>query len=363
MNESMLPDLKHYLSGELGVRVEDATVNSRHTILWRGPESSASFVSVPETTEQFEATVKAHIKYNIPFALIAGGTGLAGAQRAQGEPYIDIRLLNQLEKLTFKDTSELKFSKVDRKLNDVEQADKWRDELSAFIVKKGFSSEEEIDKFFEGVKFKGQAAVGIGTVNHVLVPAGVFLPFDAGSNKIGNATLGGVTALYSAGADVGSFGAPADSTTYVRSISGKGKVFDETGLNGNKRDRKDNEPFLTRDKLLFGDSAIGSEGTFKLITDVEFVATQIPKQRHVFILSFDSKEDVMSFRESLTQQFGEQHIRQFEIMNDEAVKMVKDKKPDVYGKVFGNSNVSNYYVMIDIMDQQKFDPENNIGIK
>lgn len=357
-----LPDIKVVLRA-FGISFKDSDFTTRHTEVHRSAPSDPTLAIMPETPEQLQFAIETLGKFNQPFVIIAGETGYAGAQRAsENEVHLDMGKFNQLKSITFSNGDVFEFEPQKRSINsDFLNVEMWKDQLHKFLSEKNLS-EEELKNYTAGLKIKTEAGVSIGAVNEVLAIANQFIPFDAGSAKIGNASIGGVVANYSFGADAKALGSPADCCIKAYSFNGNGKHRIDEGAGGKLREFKEGEAALRADRLPLGNNAIGGQGTFSVTYELEMATKEIPAQRHVFFLKFDNYKQVANCIDSVEKEFPN-NIRQIELMNRASVELVQKYNHNNYRNFFPSEEISNYYVMLDIMDKVKFNSESpsNIG--
>lgn len=359
---SKIPDIKAVLRAS-EIALKDLDFTTRHTEVHRSAPSDPTLAIMPEAQEQLQFAIETLGKFNQPFVIISGETGYAGAQRAsENEVHLDMGKFNQIKRINFKNGDTLEFEPQKRSINsDFSNVEIWKDQLHRFLSEKNLS-EEELKNYTAELKVVTEAGVSIGAVNEVLAIANQFIPFDAGSAKIGNASIGGVVANYSFGADAKALGSPADCCIKAYSCNGNGKLRVDAGAAGKLREFKEGEAALRADRLPLGNSSIGGQGTFSVIYELEMAAKEIPAQRHVFFIKFDNYEQVTNCIDILEKEFPN-NIRQIELMNRASVELVQKHNHNNYRNFFPSEEISNYYVMLDIMDNVKFDSQSpdNIG--
>lgn len=305
---------------------EDAAYGN-YTNPERGEKSFPSLIFRPENTEQLQKIVKILNEYKFGAVIFAGNTGLVSAQRAQGEAVIDMNMLDNVTSITLKNGEVYNFSKP--KESPFKKAEIWKDELAIWKNSKEFANNDFYDAIIEC-----EAGASVGTINSILEPLGIEVPIDTGAMWIGGGMSAGAAAANASHGTFGLlYGKASDLVVETESINGDGSLRTDKGQAGVKPTVLDGEVIINSARAQYGDSAIGTQGTFALITKLKFITKRIPVSRHYFLVQVDNLAEVANIRKALRMNFTNK-VLQFEIMNHFSLELVRKFEPENYVNPF-----------------------------
>ncbi len=346
-----LEQLKNYLSAnQLGFQIvyPENPAYENYTNPERGEKSVPSLIFIPDKIEHVQAILKLLNEYKFATVIFAGNTGLVSAQRAEGEAVIDMNLLDNIISLTLKNSEVFHFSKPNE--SPLKKAYIWRDELVAWKNSKGFSNKD----FFDA-EIECEAGASFGTLNYILAPHEIEVPVDTGAIWVGGGMSAGAAVANASHGTYGMLhGKASDLVVEVEAINGDGSPRTDKGVAGVKPVVLDGEVALNSARPQYGDSAIGTQGVFAIITKIKFVTKRLPKSRHYFLVQLDDINIVNKLRKMLRMNFTNK-VLQFEIMNQFSLELVRKFEPENYINPFyddagkpmdGKAPISSKYVLM-----------------
>lgn len=349
-------DAKLALEGkDIQVISADNLSFDKYVKMMRGADAEPTIVIKPKDEEQLQQTVETLNKLKLGAVIYAGATGLVSAQRAEGNAVIDVNSLDQLTSIKLSNGKSLLFSEKDSKLLPVKQADVWQEELQTWLAENSLTKEDCKD-----AEVDCQAGLSLGSLNHVLKPANIEIPVDTGAViKGGGMTVGGGVANATHGTYGLMHGTMSDLVVEANSINGDGTLRSDKGPNPSERVVPEDSTVINSAIAQYGNSAIGTQGTFALVVNAKLRTTSIPEEKHIFMVKTDNLEEVNNLRQSLQEQFPK-NVRQFEIMNQFATELVKKFEPsnfinpftDEMGNPVGNDTSidSKYIAMVELIE-------------
>jgi FAD/FMN-containing dehydrogenase len=299
----------------------------------RGLKSNPLIVFKPVDELALQQLIHALNQFKVSAVIFAGNTGLVSAQTAQEQAVIDLNYLNNLTKLSLKD----------KPYSHAKKADIWQQEMRYFINKHNLS----IDDFI-GATIECQGAVPVGSINYVLEPAGIEVPIDTGAVTMGGGMSAGAGV---ANASHGTFGLMhgklSDLALQVRAINGNGSYRIDANHEGRKIPLFEDKVNINSARAQYGESAMGTQGTFCIITNLKFKTFPIPVQRHLFLIELDNIEQVNILRRHLHSKFPK-NLRAYEIMNKFSTELVRKFESENYLNPFKSdkSPISSEYLIL-----------------
>jgi FAD/FMN-containing dehydrogenase len=245
-----------------------------YATLERGRPGTLQLLLEPATEAELSSLVAALRRHRVPTVTIAGQSGLVEAQRPQGVA-ISLRRFAGLGELTLPDGT-------------IVQPDAFAD----------LADRDPAD--LHGTTLRVSAGLTIDAINEALAPAGLKLPIVMGST--GSATAGACAANGSAGANAVRYGTAADLARHVRGVLGTGEIVAQAVPR--RRPATDSNACRIRsDRFTHGDSLVGSQGAFGLITEVTYEVFPIPRDQAIALLPVPDMATANHLREQLSARF------------------------------------------------------------
>ena len=304
----------------------------KYKYLERGAEADPVLVFKPVSQDELQIIIQLLNQFNCSAVIFAGNTGLVSAQRADGCAVIDVNYLDNLISLTLKNGGVFEFSSLEGRNSPSKKAQIWQEELIKWQRYNNYSFED----FSEAI-LDVQSGAAVGSINYVLEPVGIEVPIDMGAVAFaGGMTIGGGVANASHGTYGIMHGKASDLVIEAKSINGDGSLRLDKGISVNEKAIIDNSKTQINSAIAqYGDSAIGTQGTFAVITKVKLKTVLIPKQQNYFLIKFDSVSEVVNARKKLYEEFSN-NLREFEIMNNFSTELVRKFEKDNYINPFFN---------------------------
>ncbi|MDX1949005.1 MAG: FAD-binding oxidoreductase, partial [Rickettsiales bacterium] len=231
---------------------------------------------------------------------------------------LDMNNFDRLISINLQNCETLNFSALNDIKLPIKKAEIWRGELENFIKNKNFSQKD-----FENASVECEAGIALGTINYVLEVAEIEIPVDTGAVWVGGGMSAGAAVANASHGTYGLlYGKASDLVLEVNSINGNGEFLCE------KREVKpknfnENEAMINSAKAQYGESAIGTQGTFAVIYQLKFATKKLPKFRHYFLLKLDGISNLYKIRQVLRNNFA-RNLLQFEIMDNLSLKIIKN---------------------------------------
>ncbi|MES1202833.1 MAG: FAD-binding oxidoreductase [Pseudomonadota bacterium] len=238
----------------------DPDLIASHLVEWRGLyRGAATFMAMPDSTEEVAAIVGACAEAGVPITPQGGNTGLVGAQIPNGEILLSLKRMNKIRSVSAED-----------------------DALVA------------------------EAGVVLKTVQEAAAEAGRVFPLSLGSE--GSATIGGLISTNAGGVHVIRFGMMREQVLGLEVVLPDGRV-----LPALKALRKDNTGYDL--KHLF----IGAEGTLGIITAATLKLQPRAAEHVVALVGLASPGAALKLLHYMKVETGA--VVAFELMNPFATEM------------------------------------------
>jgi FAD/FMN-containing dehydrogenase len=342
-----MQQLFKYLEQEkIGVKIitPESPAYQYYTNPERGEKSEPSFILKPFDEAELQKVILALNKFKVSAVIFAGNTGLVSAQCAKNQALIDLNFLDNLTKIIFSDGRFFEFCKNPQEFSNAKKAQIWQDEFYNFIKNNNLTKKD-----FIGATIDCQAGCSVGTINFVLSVANIELPIDTGAVYFGaGMSAGGGAANASHGTYGLLHGKQSDLVLELNAINGDGSLRNEVFDANKPITIYEDKTIINSAKAQYGDSALATQGTFAVITNLKFKTALIPNQQHYFLVQIDSIKQANELRKNLHKQFPN-NLRQFEIMSQFATELVRKFEPDNFINPFDNNQKysSNYILMIE----------------
>lgn len=293
--------------------------------LERGGNGSPTLAFLPSSTMHIRQIFMLLNDFKHNAVIFSGNTGLVSAQRANHNAVIDLTQLSQLHALWSDGHIIHRFDELTASLSHEKKAIHWQKELSDHV---------EALRHYSDISIECDAGVPLGSLNFILEPLEIEIPLDTGAVWMGggmsiggglaNATHGGYGLLH---------GTLCDLALEVESIQGDGEERRETRPLPDEPAHHPERCTINSAIAQYGDSALGTQGTFALITRARLRTTPIPKGRYLFLIKHTDITHIHQMRTLLSQQFAP-HFRQCELMDRHTLHCLKTHMPDHYHNPF-----------------------------
>lgn len=314
----------------------------------RGPKSEPFFILKPHDEIALQQIILALNQFKISVVIFAGNTGLVSAQCAKNQAVLDLNFLDNLNSISFADKL-FEFSKLPQSFSNAKKAEIWQDEFYKFVKENNYSTAD-----FKNAAVQAQAGCSVGSINFVLEPAQIEIPIDTGAVYFGAGMSVGAGAANASHGTYGLMhGKMSDLVLEANSINGNGTLRQEVFDSNKKITIPEDKTIINSARAQYGDSALGTQGTFAVITNLKIKTTQKPIQQHLFYILCDDISQINSLRKLLHKNYP-QNLRQFEIMSNFATEIVKNYEPDNFINPFnfGKSYNSKYIIMAEFITSE-----------
>ncbi len=336
---------------------DDSPAIEKYIHLERGKNGTPRLAFLPENSTQLHEIILLLNQHHANAVIFAGNTGLVSAQRATDNAVIDLQHFSQLHSLHFDDGDYFSFSPLAPDLLPTKKAEIWQQELLQWW------SDKNAAHSLSNVTITSDAAVHLGTINHIIKPLGLEIPLNTGAVQFGaGMTIGGGIANATHGGYGLLHGTLCDLVAEVHAINGDGSQRCDLGIPFTPHHTNKNHTAINSARAQYGDSALGTQGTFSIITHASLHLFPIPAQSHYFLTKVKNFNEINKLRHLLQQNYPS-NLRQFEVMNQFSLELVRRYEKDNYlnpfldtsGAAVGNHSPidSPYVLLIELIDFNK----------
>ncbi len=333
MQGEKISELKKFIQEEnLSLKIiwPEENAIQKYINIERGEDAKPLFAIIPSNKDELQIAIKLLNKFQIKAVIFAGNTGLVSSQRALNEAVIDMNLLDNLISINLQNGKFFNFSKLNHIKLSQEKAEIWREEFQKFITENNFTQKD-----FENASLECEAGLPFGTINYVISIAGIEIPVDTGAVWVGGGmSAGGAVANASHGTYGLLYGKASDLVLNCKSITGNGNLLDEI-REVKPKNNNENEAIINSAKAQYGESAIGTQGTFAVIYQLKFTTKKLPKFRHYFLIKLNDLAKIYSIKQVIRNNFS-RNLLQFELMDKKSLKIIKDYEKENFVNPFFN---------------------------
>lgn len=317
--------------------------------LERGRNGELELVLFPADAAELQAVVKALAAAGLPSTTISGQTGLVEAQRAQGIA-ISTRDLNAPIALQLQDGSALAFSPKQAGLSYTEQLEQWRDELTQAAVGKDLTEavlQVQAGMAIDAINGRSSTGDEPGGFPGVLQGIGRKIPVVMASTP--TATIGATVANGSAGANAVRYGTAADMAVWAEGVLGTGELVRHH--NNGRAAAEADAPVIRSDRFSHGDSLIGSQGAFGIITAVAVQTFAEPKEQVITLFPVADCAEAQHVLAAARDYFSEagEDIELFELVRGETLQRAQE-----HAQKRAHAAAGPYYVLMQLMSENTY---------
>lgn len=212
----------------------------------------------------------------------------------------------------------------------------------------------------EDVTVTADAGVPLGTINHVVKCLELEIPLNTGAVQMGGGmTIGGGIANATHGGYGLLHGTMCNLVAEAHAINGDGSQRCDVGTPFSPSQLNEEHTAINSARPQYGDSALGTQGTFCVITHASIHLHPIPKQSHYFLVKVENFLQINQLRHAVQQHYPV-HLRQFELMDHFSLELVRHHEKDNFinpfldkkGMPVGNHTAidSPYLILIELID-------------
>lgn len=318
--------------------------------LERGRDGEVMLALFPANVAELQAAITILNQHRLPSTTIGGGTGLVEAQRTQGI-LISTQHLDRALKLTLQDSTVIT-------LNDLDISSRYEDRIKHWSKQLQNVTKDMPPKALHGATLTVEAGVPIDAINGrpstaaepggypgILQTLGLKVPIVMGSSAA--ATAGACAANGSAGANAIRYGTAADMAVRIKGVLGNGHIVEQKNPG---RDSVGNDSCIIRsDRFLYGDSLIGSQGSFGIITEVEYKTWPVAQEQVMTLLPVPDMATAFHILKQAQEYFMEDSaVELFEMIKSSTL----EKAQTHAGQKTHAANGLPYYVMMQVVSEE-----------
>lgn len=331
------------------LRVSDSAVTAANE-LQRGGPGNAVLIVYPANTGELQQVTQILNETGEHAVIQGGNTGLSEAGKADGI-VINTTRMNRIYGLILESGQEISLDPPSSEFRHRDgQIEYWREQLlqkvEALKLDRGQLRNAEIH---------ADGGVSIKEVNEVLRYLKLRIPIVMDSAQA--ATMGACAGNGTGGECAGRYRTADTYTTQGEAVSGAGVIIRFS--NPGRHTPTEEEPGIRADGFAYGDSPLGSQGVFSIITNLRMKTSFVPQQVHTALLPIQDWETLLHIFKEAEKAFPESQgegLESYELISRDALRNVqhvmKDSFPVQERDQLGDAP---FYVMLTVTSEHEGD--------